>query len=69
MVYKRIEFGGAYKRITTVDDNGDYKQYIQWADGTTTAHRTDNVIAMGWKSVKEFLRERKGFLPVENRTK
>ena len=69
MQYQRVEDRGAFKRITTVDDNGDYTQYAQWVDGMKTSYTTDNVIRMGWKSVNEFLRERKGFAPVEKCTK
>lgn len=67
--YKRVNDFGAYKRITTVDTNGELTQYVEWVDGTKTGYITDNVIRMGWKSVKEFLRNRKGFIPIENCTK
>ena len=65
-MYQRVIDMGSYQIITTVGEiNGDYKQYTKWADGTITKAVCMNIIDdMGWRSVEEFLRNRKGFKKV-----
>ena len=60
-MYVRIENKGSYQRITTVDDDGNYEQVAKWSDGIITSRYRSNIFKMGWKSVKEFLRERPKF--------
>lgn len=61
-MYKRTEHRNSYDVITTVDDNGNYEQYTKWFDGVITSRYKSNIFTMGWRSLKEFLRERKGFV-------
>lgn len=61
MQYKRIENEGDYKKITTVDDEGNYEQIARWGDGLITSHYKTTLQKMGWNSVEKFLEERKGF--------
>lgn len=63
-MYQRVEHRTGYDVITTVDNNGNWEQVAKWADGTITSHCKMNVLQIGWGSVKEFLRERKGFVAV-----
>lgn len=63
-MFQRIEHRGSYDIITTVDINGNYEQFAKWADGTITSHSKMNIFQIGWASLKEFLRERKGFIEV-----
>jgi hypothetical protein len=63
-MYQRTEHRGNYDIITTVDNNGNYEQVAKWLDGTITSHCKMNVLKIGWSSVKEFLRERKGFVAI-----
>lgn len=63
-MYQRTEHRGGYDIITTVDNNGNCEQVTKWLDGTITSHCKMNVLKIGWSSVKEFLRERKGFVAI-----
>ena len=63
-MFQRIERRGNYDVITTVDINGNYEQIAKWADGTITSHSKMNIFQIGWASLKDFLRERKGFIEV-----
>ena len=63
-MFQRIERRGSYDVITTVDINGNYEQIAKWADGTITSHSKMNIFQIGWASLKDFLRERKGFIEV-----
>lgn len=60
-MYQRIENYKEYQRITTVDTDGNYEQKIKWNDGTITNCYKTTIYKMGWKSVKEFLRNRPKF--------
>lgn len=64
-MYQRIESTKGYKRITTVDTNGDYVQIVKFDDGTITSYYQDNIFKMGWKSLNEFLNFRKGFAHIK----
>lgn len=59
--YRRIEKRGSFEHITTVDESGKYIQIVKWSDGIITSHVENNIFAMGWKSLKEFLSHCKGF--------
>ena len=63
--YRRIENKGEYKHITTVDESGKYVQIVKWNDGIVTSHTEGNVFDFGWKSLREFFRERPGFVEVD----
>jgi len=63
-VYQRVQQYRAYQIITTVNDDGVYEQVRKWADGVITSHYKSNIFKMGWKSVKEFLKEKRGFVKV-----
>lgn len=58
----RTELKKGYQNITTVTEDGDYIQVAVWPDGTITSTHKSTLQAMGWRSVREFLRERKGFV-------
>lgn len=63
-MYQRIEPRNGYDVITTVDDSGNYEQVAKWLDGTITSRYTMNLLQIGWGSVKEFLKERRGFVAI-----
>ena len=63
-MYQRIKQYPAYQIITTVDDNGVYEIVRKWADGVITSYYKSTVFKMGWKSVEEFLSNRKGFVKI-----
>ena len=63
-MYQRIEHRDGYDIITTVDDNGNWEQVTKWFDGTITSHCKMNVLQIGWGSVEEFLKERRGFVKI-----
>ena len=63
-MYQRTEQRDGYDIITTVDENGDYIQITKWADGTIYNQYKSNIFAMGWHTLKEFLRERNGFIEI-----
>lgn len=64
-MYQRIEDYGTYQRITTVEEiSGKYEQYTKWADGTKSTIYCSNIFKMGWKSAREFVRQRWGFKKV-----
>ena len=63
-MYQRTEHRDDYDVITTVDDNGNWEQVTKWLDGTITSRYKMNLLLIGWGSVKEFLRERKGFVAI-----
>ncbi|MBP5710534.1 MAG: hypothetical protein J6W84_06115 [Bacteroidales bacterium] len=57
---------GAVGRITTVDsDTGEYITEA-WISGTMTSRVKMNIYEMGWNSVDEFLKQRKGFVKVND---
>lgn len=62
MKYKRTEHRSGYDVITTVDDSGNYESLVKYNDGTARPPVKSTIQAMGWRSVKEFIRERKGFV-------
>lgn len=64
MTYERIERRVGSKRVTTVTDTGEYYQRVEWDDGMITGVTKDNVLKMGWRSVKEFISNRPGFMPL-----
>ena len=64
MTYERIERRLDSKRVTTVIDTGEYYQRVEWDDGMITGVTKDNVLKMGWRSVKEFIANRPGFMPL-----
>lgn len=64
MTYERIERRLGSKRVTTVTDTGEYYQRVEWDDGMITGVTKDNVLKMGWRSVKEFITTRPGFMPL-----
>ena len=59
--YMRVEDAGVYQHITTVDESGKYVQIVKWSDGVVTSCFEGNIFSMGWDSLKDFLRNRKGF--------
>lgn len=61
MKYQRVENRNGYNVITTVDDTGVYEQIAQWKDGVITSRYKTTLQKMGWKSAREFLREKKKF--------
>lgn len=61
MTYERIEDRGAYKIITRVNEKGDYTAISIFNDGMTTSFCKNNIYAMGWQSLTEFFKYRKGF--------
>ena len=63
-MYQRTEHRNGYDIITTIDENGDYKQHTELKDGRIFHSHNSNIFTMGWHSLKEFLRERKGFVKV-----
>ena len=63
-MYQRTEHRDGYDIITTVDETGNYEQITKWDDGSIHNQYKSNVFTMGWKSLKEFLSERKGFIEV-----
>lgn len=63
--YRRRESWGGYVRITEVDEAGSWRTWIEWPDGTTADYVEGTLQGMGWSSLREFLRERKGFKLVE----
>lgn len=63
-MYQRTEHRNGYDVITTVDNNGNYEQVTKWSDGTIASRYKMNLLQIGWGSVKEFLRERKGFVAI-----
>ncbi|MBR3592139.1 MAG: hypothetical protein IKL46_04740 [Clostridia bacterium] len=64
MEYKREEHRNGFDVITTVDDEGNYEIITKFKDGTTLRPVKAKLKEMGWSSVQEFLRERKGFVKV-----
>lgn len=64
MIYRRETNVGGVGRITTVDsDTGEYITET-WVSGTMTSKVKLNIYEMGWNSIKEFLKQRKGFVKV-----
>ena len=61
MIYTRKENCGAYDRITTVTDSGEYEQIVVWPDGIVTSHYKTALKEMGWSGTAEFLNHKKGF--------
>ena len=68
MTFERIERRAGFKRVTTVTDSGEYCQRVEWDDGMVTGITKNNVLKMGWKSVKEFIKNRPGFMPLAEAT-
>ncbi len=66
-VYIRVEDHGEYRNVTTVDNEGNYCQYNVY--GENDEHVLSEVRmtlnAMGWKSLAEFLKDRKRFVRQE----
>lgn len=63
-VYIRVEDHGEYRNITTVDGDGNYHQrnvYGEHDEHLLSELRT-TLKAMGWKSLAEFLKGRRGFI-------
>ena len=66
MIYRREITCGIIGRISTVDSNtGDYITET-WISGTITSRVKLNIYTMGWNSVDEFLKQRKGFVKVND---
>lgn len=59
-VYRRIS-GWPFTRVTEVDEAGCWRTWAEWPDGSKTGYAEATLEAMGWHSLTEFLRERKGF--------
>lgn len=62
MLYKRVEQKNGYQLITTVDDKGNWSLYIKWENTPPDLQYKTTVFAMGWNSVVEFLRAKRGFI-------
>lgn len=60
--YTRIETHADYTRITDVDSEGRYYQRCVWPDGIVTSEYRTTLQSMGWLSLNEFLKHRKGFV-------
>ena len=59
--FQRTVSGGGYDLVTTVFENGDYEQIARFPDGMITSYCKGNIFTWGWRSLREFMRERKGF--------
>ncbi len=60
-MYRRIEPGPGYQKITVVTEDGTYTQHTQWTGGIATGFYKSTLQEMGWESVKQFLKSRPGF--------
>lgn len=74
-MWRRLTFGGesttlrlSWCNVTEVYENGDYYMRREWSDGVVTGEFRTNVRKMGWPSVREFLANKSGFVPVIERT-
>lgn len=66
MIYRREITCGVIDRISTVEsDTGEYITET-WISGTMTSRVKLNIYEMGWNSVDEFLKQRKGFVKVND---
>lgn len=66
MIYRREITCGVIGRISAVDsDTGEYITET-WISGTMTSRVKLNIYTMGWNSVDEFLKQRKGFVKVND---
>ena len=66
MIYRREINCGVIGRISTVDsDTGEYITET-WISGTLTSRVKLDIYTMGWNSVDEFLKQRKGFVEVND---
>jgi hypothetical protein len=66
MIYRREINCGVIGRISTVNsDTGEYPTET-WISGTMTSQVKLNSYEMGWNSVDEFLKQRKGFVEVND---
>lgn len=61
MKYTKTEQRNGYQLITTVDDKGNYSIYIKWENSPPELQVKTTIFEMGWRSVAEFLRVRRGF--------
>ena len=67
MYYERIEQADkkGYKRVTKVDPALDsYVQYMEWKDGIITGYSKQKFSDLGWDSLQDFLKHRKGFVKI-----
>jgi hypothetical protein len=67
MNYKRVTpSGSGYNNVSILSESGFLTTTAVWPDGFTLHIYSGNIFDMGWHSLKEFLRERKGFEPMKN---
>lgn len=69
MYYKRTEDSDkkGYKRITEIHPSSDiYKQYTLWKNGIITGYTRCTFTELGWNSLEEFLKNRKGFVKIND---
>lgn len=70
-VWRRVEpvHGNAivpdHERVTDVDEDGCYYSRYVLPDGRVYSENITTVFAMGWNSVREFVRQKSGFKLVE----
>ena len=72
MYYERIEETDArgYKRVTQIDPFSDsYIQYVEWKDGIITSYHKQKFSELGWDSLQDFLRHRKGFVKINDNSR
>ena len=66
MIYRREITCEVIGRISTVDsDTGEYITET-WISGTMASRVKLDIYEMGWNSVDEFLKQRKGFVKVDD---
>lgn len=65
-MYIRVENFGEYSHITTIAENGKYKQIVKWQDGTITSCYENTIVGLGWDSITDFINHRPGFKRYEN---
>ena len=66
MIYRREANINGVGRITTVEsDTGEYITET-WISGIMTSRAKLNIYEMGWNSLEEFLKKRKGFRKIED---
>lgn len=66
MNYKRVTPGAGFQYISVLDtDTNELTTSAVWPDGSVTSKTKINILEVGWRSVAEFLQERKGFKPMQ----
>lgn len=67
MIYKRVIPGAGFQYISVLDtETNELTTSAVWPDGSVTSKTKINILEVGWCSVAEFLRERKGFEPMKD---